>query len=67
MFDALERKWRHTDQSDLINQLYQGKMKDYVKCLAVCILHSHMLYILYFSILKIYRSCEDFRLFIISS
>lgn len=33
MFDALESKWRNTDQSHLINHLYQGKMKDYVKCL----------------------------------
>ncbi|KAI0214475.1 Ubiquitin carboxyl-terminal hydrolase 47, partial [Lamellibrachia satsuma] len=33
MFDALEKKWANTDQSDLINHLYQGKMKDYVKCL----------------------------------
>jgi len=35
MFDALEKKWANTDQSNLINQLYQGKMKDYVKCLEV--------------------------------
>lgn len=33
MFDALESKWRNTDQANLINHLYQGKMKDYVKCL----------------------------------
>ncbi|CAH1800062.1 unnamed protein product, partial [Owenia fusiformis] len=33
MFDALEIKWKNTDQAHLINQLYQGKMKDYVKCL----------------------------------
>lgn len=33
MFDALELKWRNTKQANLINQLYQGKMKDYVKCL----------------------------------
>ncbi|XP_064628944.1 ubiquitin carboxyl-terminal hydrolase 47-like [Lineus longissimus] len=33
MFDALETKWKNTDQADLINKLYQGKMKDYVKCL----------------------------------
>ncbi|KAK3608441.1 hypothetical protein CHS0354_035441 [Potamilus streckersoni] len=33
MFDALEVKWKNTDQANLINQLYQGKMKDYVKCL----------------------------------
>ncbi|MGH0167929.1 UNVERIFIED_CONTAM: hypothetical protein FKN15_077213 [Acipenser sinensis] len=33
MFDALEQKWRQTEQADLINQLYQGKLKDYVQCL----------------------------------
>ena len=43
MFDALERKWRNTDQSDLINQLYQGNVKDYVKCLTVCMHHLHAL------------------------
>jgi len=33
MFDALEETLKDTDQADLINQIYQGKMKDYVKCL----------------------------------
>uniref|UniRef100_UPI00358FDFB7 ubiquitin carboxyl-terminal hydrolase 47 isoform X2 n=1 Tax=Myxine glutinosa TaxID=7769 RepID=UPI00358FDFB7 len=33
MFDALEQKWKNTEQADLINQLYQGKLKDYVRCL----------------------------------
>lgn len=33
MFDALEHTWQGTDQAHLINQLYQGKLKDYVKCL----------------------------------
>ncbi|ESP03988.1 hypothetical protein LOTGIDRAFT_156592, partial [Lottia gigantea] len=33
MFDALEQKWKKTKQANLINQLYQGKLKDYVKCL----------------------------------
>ncbi|BFZ09544.1 hypothetical protein BsWGS_12583 [Bradybaena similaris] len=33
MFDALEQKWKNTCQANLINQLYQGKLKDYVKCL----------------------------------
>uniref|UniRef100_A0A6B2EIY1 Ubiquitin carboxyl-terminal hydrolase 47 n=1 Tax=Phlebotomus kandelakii TaxID=1109342 RepID=A0A6B2EIY1_9DIPT len=33
MFDALEQKFKNTQQADLINQLYQGKMIDYVKCL----------------------------------
>ena len=35
MFDALEKTWGKTDQGNLINELYQGKMKDYVKCLEV--------------------------------
>lgn len=35
MFDALEMTWKHTDQADLITNLYQGTMKDYVKCLKV--------------------------------
>ena len=37
MFDALEKlfqKDKH-EQPDLINDLYQGSMKDYIKCLAV--------------------------------
>lgn len=33
MFDALEQQWKNTVQANLINQLYQGKLKDYVKCL----------------------------------
>ncbi|EDO28095.1 predicted protein, partial [Nematostella vectensis] len=33
MFDALEGKFKGTEQEDLINKLYQGKLKDYVKCL----------------------------------
>ncbi|XP_071942590.1 ubiquitin carboxyl-terminal hydrolase 47-like [Antedon mediterranea] len=33
MFDALEKTWKKTDQANLINDLYQGQMKDYVKCL----------------------------------
>ncbi|XP_021936857.1 ubiquitin carboxyl-terminal hydrolase 47-like isoform X2 [Zootermopsis nevadensis] len=33
MFDALEQKFKHTDQADLIQRLYEGKMIDYVKCL----------------------------------
>jgi ubiquitin carboxyl-terminal hydrolase 47 len=33
MFDALEKNWKDTDQANLITQLYQGKIKDYVKCL----------------------------------
>lgn len=33
MFDALEQKFKNTKQADLINNLYEGKMMDYVKCL----------------------------------
>lgn len=33
MFDALEKVFKNTDQAQLINHLYQGKLKDYVKCL----------------------------------
>lgn len=35
MFDALEINWKKTDQANLINELYQGKLKDYVRCLEV--------------------------------
>lgn len=35
MFDALEQKFKNTDQADLISRLYEGKLKDYVKCLEV--------------------------------
>lgn len=33
MFDALEHKFKNTEQSDLISRLYEGKMTDYVRCL----------------------------------
>lgn len=33
MFDALEQKFKSTKQANLINDLYEGKMLDYVKCL----------------------------------
>ncbi|XP_050304675.1 ubiquitin carboxyl-terminal hydrolase 47, partial [Anthonomus grandis grandis] len=33
MFDALEHKFKDTKQANLINDLYEGKMLDYVKCL----------------------------------
>jgi ubiquitin C-terminal hydrolase len=33
MFDALEKTFKGTEQHNLINELYQGKVKDYVKCL----------------------------------
>ena len=33
MFDALEKTFKNTQQENLINELYQGKIKDYVKCL----------------------------------
>ena len=38
MFDALEKRFKKDDyesSKDLINDLYQGNMKDYVKCLEV--------------------------------
>ena len=40
MFDALEKRFKkdshhETDEADLINHLYQGTLKDYVKCLEV--------------------------------
>lgn len=34
LFDALEKAWKGTKQENLINELYQGKIKDYVKCSA---------------------------------
>ena len=39
MFDALEKRFRKDghEQPELINELYQGDMKDYVKCLEVCV------------------------------
>jgi len=35
MFDALELTWQNTSQSNIINELYEGKMKDCVQCLQV--------------------------------
>ena len=37
LFDALERQFKKdkAPKANLINELYQGKMKDYVKCLNV--------------------------------
>ena len=38
MFDALEKRFKkdgYESSKDLINDLYQGNMKDYVKCLEV--------------------------------
>ena len=37
MFDALERQFQKDkyERPNLINELYQGTMKDYVKCLKV--------------------------------
>lgn len=32
LFDALERAWKGTSQENLINDLYQGELKDYVRC-----------------------------------
>ena len=34
MFDALEKTFKGTAQEMLIKQLYEGRMQDYVKCLA---------------------------------
>jgi ubiquitin carboxyl-terminal hydrolase 47 len=39
MFDALEKNFKGTKQENLINELYQGKIKDYVKCLEVLLKH----------------------------
>lgn len=33
MFDALEHRFKNTKQANLISNLYEGKMIDYVKCL----------------------------------
>ncbi|CAK5074464.1 unnamed protein product [Meloidogyne enterolobii] len=33
MFDALERLWRKSDNSKTIQDLYEGTVEDYVKCL----------------------------------
>ncbi len=33
MFDALEKMFKNTQQNNFINELYQGRIKDYVKCL----------------------------------
>lgn len=33
MFDALEQKFKQTKQANLISDLYEGKMLDYVRCL----------------------------------
>ncbi|CAG9864755.1 unnamed protein product [Phyllotreta striolata] len=33
MFDALEQKFKDTKQANMINELYEGRMLDYVKCL----------------------------------
>jgi hypothetical protein len=32
LFDALEKNFKDTEQDNLVNSLYQGKMKDYVQC-----------------------------------
>ena len=43
MFDALEKRFKKDDyesSKDLINDLYQGNMKDYVKCLEVKHMHT---------------------------
>eukprot|EP01129_Flabellula_baltica_P012412 TRINITY_DN5607_c0_g1_i1.p1 TRINITY_DN5607_c0_g1~~TRINITY_DN5607_c0_g1_i1.p1 ORF type:complete len:1164 (+),score=303.45 TRINITY_DN5607_c0_g1_i1:400-3891(+) len=35
LFDALENVWKGTDKENLINDFYQGHMKDFVRC-TVC-------------------------------
>ena len=35
MFGALEKRFEKDEHHDLINDLYRGVMKDYVKCLEV--------------------------------
>jgi len=35
MFDALELTWQNTLLSNVISELYEGKMKDCVQCLQV--------------------------------
>jgi ubiquitin carboxyl-terminal hydrolase 47 len=38
MFDALEQKFKDTDQADLIQRLYEGKiLRVFVVCSPVCI------------------------------
>ena len=39
MFDALEKRFRKDqhERPELINDLYQGALQDYVKCLEVCV------------------------------
>lgn len=32
LFDALEKNFKGTEQANIVNDLYQGKMKDYVQC-----------------------------------
>eukprot|EP01123_Difflugia_compressa_P011954 TRINITY_DN4952_c0_g1_i1.p1 TRINITY_DN4952_c0_g1~~TRINITY_DN4952_c0_g1_i1.p1 ORF type:complete len:1123 (+),score=226.28 TRINITY_DN4952_c0_g1_i1:470-3370(+) len=34
LFDALDTVWKGTEQANMINELYQGEMKDYVQCLS---------------------------------
>jgi len=40
MFDALELTWQNTTQSNVINELYEGKMKDCVQCLEVILIQT---------------------------
>eukprot|EP00048_Salpingoeca_helianthica_P014812 m.223684 g.223684 ORF g.223684 m.223684 type:complete len:1224 (+) comp16297_c0_seq1:475-4146(+) len=32
LFEALEKKWAGTDKANLVNDLYQGEMRDFVQC-----------------------------------
>ena len=45
MFDALEKRFKKDDcesSKDFISDLYQGNMKDYVKCLEVTNTHTRV-------------------------
>ena len=35
LFDALETKFAGSEQANLINRLYEGKLKDFVRCKTV--------------------------------
>lgn len=56
MFDALEQKFKNTEQADLISRLYEGKLKDYVKCLEVSYINYCILFleIVYYSLFELW-------------
>ena len=35
MFDAVELTWKDTEQATIVKELYEGTMKDCIKCLKV--------------------------------